>query len=177
MFKPLDEVLRPDERHAYFRTPAGNVATLAHHYRDVAVITLTAGTPDSVRQVFDRGRNAYLYSWFDYELGAAAEMLVFSALELGLRHRFGIENEERSPGLVQLYRRAVSECIFDPDPPGNRNEMALLAGHVRNTWAHGSTHVHDPGSVVGIIRMCAKHINKLFPVLATKPPDVAPVQT
>jgi hypothetical protein len=162
MFKELKDVTTPDERHRYFVTPGTHQPmTLAHHHRDAAAITLAPGARPEVTEVFDRARNAFVYSWFDYDLGGAAELLAFGAMEQALKRHYGIGDDKRSPGLQNLYGRAVADGLFPPDPPSPAMSTAELVAHVRNEWAHGKAWVHDPGSVMTVLRMCASRINEL----------------
>lgn len=162
MFKPFEEITEADERHANFVTPDSQRVTLAHHHGDVATITLSGLAPEGVRVFFDRARNAYLYTWFDYDLGGAAELLAFGALEQALKVYFNVRPDDRS-GLGKLYQQAVAAGLFPTDPPPPAMSTAMLVAHVRNTWAHGSEHIHTPSMVINMLQMCADRINTLFP--------------
>lgn len=167
MFKSLDQILEADERHRYFVTSDLRRMTLQLHHADVARVTLKEGAPDEVRQMFDRARNAFVYSWFDYDLGGLAELLAFGALEQALKSWAGVAPGKSSPGLHNLYQLAVDRGLYPKDPPPPALPTAKLMASVRNEWAHGSMHVHDPGMVLTVLRMCADRINVLFNAAAT----------
>lgn len=162
MFKPFNLITEADERHAYFRTSDLQPVTLADHYADAEMITLSDSAPATVRAIFDRARNGYLYAWFDYDLGGTSELLAFGALEQGLKAYFNLGSDDSS-GLARLYERAVEAKVFPADPPNVNISTAKLIASVRNNWAHGCDYVHDPNMVLRILGLCAERINALFP--------------
>jgi hypothetical protein len=81
--KALSEVCAPDARQAAF------VGTLADTHAILTQITLHAGVPINVRQLFETAKNVSLYSWFVYRFHQVAESVAYSALEMALRERAG----------------------------------------------------------------------------------------
>src|SRR6266481_1854267 len=114
--KPKDQINVPDERQRAFVHPDTlEPITFEHHYKEVEEVTLSPTAPVEVIDAFDRARNAFLYSWFVYELGSLAEMQGYSTLELALRIRFKIRAGKRAPGLNELLGKAITQgIVFDP---------------------------------------------------------------
>jgi hypothetical protein len=78
----------------------------------VAGIELGPHVPVAIREQFDTARNAFVYSWFAYELATLAEQHCFATLEMALRQRHqpgAPPNTARSPGLDKLLKLAVKE--------------------------------------------------------------------
>jgi hypothetical protein len=114
--KPRDQINVPDERHrAFVRLETLEPVTFEQHYEEVEAITLSAAAPLEVIDAFDRARNAFLYSWFVYELSSLAEMQAYATLEMALRMRFKIPAGKNAPGLNGLLGKAISQgVISDP---------------------------------------------------------------
>ena len=53
----------------------------------VAPFELASSVPEEIRWQFDTARNAFVYSWYCYDLVTLAEMHAYGALENGLRIR------------------------------------------------------------------------------------------
>lgn len=160
-FKPFDELLKPDPRFA--NLSAGDPADLwrrmafQDHYGMAEEITLTASTPDDVREMFDRARHTFVFAWFDYELTVVADQYAFATLEGALRAYFGT-----SKTLRPLLDRAVSEGIIPKHLPSGY-ETATYVAMLRNHLAHGNNMFGTPGMSATTLGMCAEMIRKLFP--------------
>src|SRR3546814_19147497 len=99
MLKSVDQVLKPDPLVASTCGRDGRAPlTVEEHHYAVAQITLSNSVPAVAGEAFDRARNAFLYAWFSYDLGALAEEQAIFSVELA-------RSEERSVG-----RGSVSTC-------------------------------------------------------------------
>ncbi|MGB8898825.1 MAG: hypothetical protein WCC90_06090, partial [Methylocella sp.] len=80
----------------------------------IAKIELTPQVPERIRNEFDKARNAFLYSWFSYELATLAEHQSFATLEMALREK----STERDPafsaprGLKKLLNSAKERGLL-----------------------------------------------------------------
>lgn len=93
MFRPVADILQPDPRHennVYYNQATGQSRAV----RVADWHTLIAKqVPERIRNEFDKARNAFLYSWFSYELATLAEHQSFATLEMALREKL----TERDP--------------------------------------------------------------------------------
>src|SRR3546814_14642930 len=90
MLKSVDQVLKPDPLVASTCGRDGRAPlTVEEHHYAVAQITLSNSVPAVAGEAFDRARNAFLYAWFSYDLGALAEAQAIFSVELALRQRLG----------------------------------------------------------------------------------------
>jgi hypothetical protein len=85
MFGSSADILKPDPRHeseALYDQGTGQTqnATVADWHALIAGIELTPQVPERIRNEFDKARNAFLYSWFSYELATLAEHQGFATL-------------------------------------------------------------------------------------------------
>src|SRR3546814_1285552 len=98
MLKSVDQVLKPDPLVASTCGRDGRAPlTVEEHHYAVAQITLSNSVPAVAGEAFDRARNAFLYAWFSYDLGALAEAQA-------------IRSEEHTSELQSLMR--ISYAVF-----------------------------------------------------------------
>jgi hypothetical protein len=80
----------------YYSGEAGFVgSSLEQLHQDVSKLELPKYVPESVRRCHDAIRNAYIYSYFSYDLLTLAASQTFPCLELALRLRIGKQFEGR----------------------------------------------------------------------------------
>lgn len=161
MLKSLDQIRQPDPLVARTCGRDGRAAlTLEEQHDWVAGIELSPLVPEAARQVFDRARNAFVYAWFSYELGALAEGQALFSVEFALRLRLGDrahENDTLSP----LIEKAIKDKVIQENPLGLL-PRALVFRTMRNEWAHGSSHIHSPVMTLDLMRACADLISEAF---------------
>jgi hypothetical protein len=93
MLKDTENLRFPDP---YYSGDAGFVGTtLEQLHQDMNGLELPAYVPKSVRGCHDALRNAYVYSYFSYDLLTLAASQTFPCLELALRLRIGSQFEGR----------------------------------------------------------------------------------
>jgi hypothetical protein len=176
MLKPADALLEPDPRHHdAFRCDAETEIVRRICMEDlrgiVAAIELSERVPHDIRQQFDIARNAFVYSWFVYELSTLAEQQCFATLEMALRHRLGpyaTAGATRSPGLHRLIKSAIKSGWLRREhfmiaSATNGSALSLLdfIAPLRNHAMHGNTQLLPQGTS-DIIRLCADVIERLF---------------
>jgi hypothetical protein len=162
--KPRDQINVPDERHGAFVHPETlEPITFDDHYKEVEALTLSSAVPFQVVDAFDRARNAFLYSWFAYELGSLAEMQGYAALEMALRMRFNCQAGKRAPGLYGLLNKAITEGIVQDRQSRFKGGIASFVSAMRNTWGHGTDNLLDPSMTIRSLQLSAELINQLFP--------------
>ena len=162
--KPRDQIHVPDERHRAFVHPDTlEPITFDDHYSGVEALKLSSVVPFQVIDAFDRARNAFLYSWFVYELGSLAEMQGYAALEMALRMRFNCQAGKRAPGLYSLLSKAITEGIILDPQSRIKGGIASFVSSMRNTWGHGTDNVLDPSMTIRSLQLSAGLINQLFP--------------
>jgi hypothetical protein len=124
----------------YYSGVAGFVgSTLEQLHQDMSKMELPASVPEAVRRYHDGARNAYIYSYFSYDLLTLAASQTFPCLELALRLRIGKQFEGR------VDRKGK------PRPPAMLGELleaaktqGLISGDIswinpmRKMFAHGS---------------------------------------
>lgn len=188
--KPLDEVLKPDERLRYFGY------TLEYVHASASAINLNPAAPENVHDQFTIAKNAYLYSWYVYSFLPVALLYSILAIELALNFRVKQANpamfaSNREPALFRLLsyalqQRWIVDNGFDiqvpddamvPDkiakqfpniPRDQRYSFTLLDVLVglRNDLAHG-TYMLVPG-IGPLLQRGAEIINQLFPEAESK---------
>lgn len=138
-------------------------------YDDVAGLSLPDSVPPVIRHQFDLARNAYLYSWFEYELTMLAEAHAFSVVEMAVKHRTTIANQGGTApnGLRAALRHAVrqgwlTETDFLYQSRGQQMSLIDDLVYMRNALAHGEPHLSPELSVM-VMRHCRDIISKLFP--------------
>ena len=137
MLKNVDDLLKADP---YYAGTAGFVgSTLEQLHQDMSALELPHSVPDSVRRCHDALRNAYVYSYFSYDLLTLAASQTLPCLELALRLRIGDQFEGRvdrkgkarpPPMLPELLEAATAKGLI----AGNTDWINPL----RKMWAHGS---------------------------------------
>jgi hypothetical protein len=177
MLKPSDALLEPDIRFrdlVFQSAETGDVRPLCmDDLRNmVAGIELGPHVPVAIREQFDTARNAFVYSWFAYELATLAEQHCFATLEMALRQRHqphAPPNTTRSPGLDKLLKLAVKEGwlrrddFVIPSISGSCQPACSLdlIPMFRNHLMHGNVHLL-PQATPDILRLCAQVMNRLF---------------
>src|ERR1700733_6210856 len=101
---------------------------------------LIPSVPEEVRWQFDAARNAFVYSWFCYDLATLAEMHAYGALENGLRLRAEAANAlPRRTGLQVFMNNACAHGWLvrsEWDVPGAPNLLDMVVS-LRNNIGHG----------------------------------------
>jgi hypothetical protein len=138
----------------------------------VAGIELGSHVPAEIREQFDTARNAFVYSWFVYELATLGEQQCFATLEMALRRRHqpaASPNTTRSPGLDKLLKLAVKERWLrredfampsfsgEGDPACSLDIIPMLRNHLM----HGNISLLPQGTPT-LLRLCAEVMNRLF---------------
>lgn len=175
MLKRLSEITTPDPRFAAMvvwrdgETPRS--ITLEDYYAGIAAISVSERSPESVRIVFERARNAFLYSWFAYDLTTLAAVQAYAALELALRERIGPKPDGRRwRGMRELMDHAREAGLLDgaclrglrgDDAEVSLDHFISYAALFRNELAHGSEHLNVPGAALAVLSDCAAIINHL----------------
>jgi hypothetical protein len=131
----------------------------------MAPLELLPSVPAEVRWQFDTARNAFVYSWYCYDLVTLAEMHAYGALENGLRLR--AERAKLLPkrkGLQALIKNAcdhgwLARSEWDaPDAPNVLDMIVLMRNHI----GHGQPQLLQRLSVESV-RLCMEILNRLFP--------------
>ena len=177
MLKQLSEVMQADPRFddmvAEITDTGVRLMTLEDYHADITSVELDARVPRDIRDAFDRARNAYLYSWFAYDLTTLAQAQGYAVLEFALRTRLGqVENGKRRAGLDQLIHAARVQGLLDGLKPldhvvetshgGDLTRLLDTMRRFRNELMHGSTHLNVPGEALYALRDCASVINHIF---------------
>jgi hypothetical protein len=161
MLKFVDQILNPDPLVASSRGRDGrSPLTVEEHHHAVAQIALSERVPAVAREAFDRARNAFLYAWFSYDLGALAEAQAIFSVELALRQRLG-ERAHPKDTISNLLEKAVKDHLVIDNPLGMPSIGSMFRA-MRNEWAHGSTHIHSPAMTLSLLESCASLINEAF---------------
>ena len=148
----------------YFAGAAGVVgSTLEQLHDDMRKLELPSYVPETVRRCHDAIRNAYIYSYFSYDLLTLAASQTFLCLEFALRLRIGKQFEGR------VDRRGR------PRPPAMLGELleaakaqGLISGDIswinpmRKMFAHGSDTVLNPPMFLAPFEVVTSMISDLF---------------
>jgi hypothetical protein len=155
MLKPLPAIYEPDEQfqHLSFHDQAAGIIRPIRAddiHGEVARIELNASVPAEVRYQFDVARNAYVYSWFVYDLAMLAEEHCYIVLEMALRHRAKLEGLTPSSTLKPYLQLALKRSwlrkddLEIPGPPTERPMSFLVElPRLRDRLLHGA---HPPFS-------------------------------
>lgn len=173
MLKSLPTICKPDERFqqlSFHDQAAGHTRPICAGdlYNQVIPIELSSAVPPEVRYQFDVERNAYLYSWFVYDLAILAEQHSYIVLEMALKHRAKSEGLKSNSTLKPYLQLAVKrgwlrrEDLDIPGAVGSRpmsflNELPRL----RDRLLHGNAHL-SPEFTLMMMQKCAELINKLY---------------
>src|ERR1700685_2379177 len=143
MLKDIRELHSPDP---YFTGDAGSFgSTLEELHEDMRKLQLPRYVPESVQRCHNAIRNAYIYSYFSYDLLTLAASATFPCLEFALRLRIGKQFEgrvdrkgkPRPPAMLgELLEAAKAQGLISGDVNGI-NQM-------RKMFAHGSDTVLNP---------------------------------
>lgn len=175
MWRDKADILKPDERFAHMvrgiHPQFGPIpVTIQDMYADVEGFTLASAVPEDVRKQWDVGRNAYVYSWFEYELMTLAEMRAFASFELAIRARAKLDNSGLK-GRATL-KPAVDHArdmgwLKDDDfgyVPTGAASVPFIDAMVmqRNHLMHGNPYLYQHGTLTAF-EFCFEAIGKLFP--------------
>ena len=161
MLKDIHGLRSPDP---YYSGEAGFVgSTLEQLHEDMRKLGLPARVPDSVRRCHDGVRNAYVYSYFSYDLLTVAASQTFPCLELALRLRVGKQFEGR------VDRKG------NPRPPVMLGELleackaqGLISCEIswinplRKMFAHGSDAILNPPMFLAPFEAVTSMIAEVF---------------
>lgn len=175
MWRDRCSILERDPRFAYMVSGVDPVlgiipVTIDHMYADIEPFALGAAVPEEIRRLFDIGRNAYVYSWFEYGLMTLAEMQAFAAFEMAIKSRAKIENSglKPKPSLkTAIHHARANGWLRDEDFGFTGNplqSMPVLDALVvqRNHIMHGNEHLYQHGTLIAF-DVCSRAINRLFP--------------
>lgn len=143
-------------------------------HRLVSPLQLGGFVPPEIREQFDKARNAFLYSWFAYDLATLAEQQTYAVIEMALRERLAADKSAvpNRSGLARLLKVAITRGWLAPAEfdTGGINLLNVLP-ILRNELAHGSTNLMPYGTP-DILRLGFEIICKLFPdQTGTTPPE------
>jgi hypothetical protein len=123
--KPFESITEPDERQKMF------VGTLEDLHAELSAITLHAGVPEKVRDLFDTAITLSLYSWFVYDLHPIADMTGFLALEAALKARAAHDPALADKRLRALMRHALAAGWLSDNRLSRREEIARMRAEDR----------------------------------------------
>jgi hypothetical protein len=143
MLKEVQKLRSPDP---YFSGEVGSVgSTLEQLHEDMRKLELPGYVPESVRRCHDALRNAYIYSYFSYDLLTLAASQTFPCLEFALRLRLGKQFEGRVDRKGKPRPRPMLPQLLEAG-----KERGLISGDIswinvmRKMFAHGSDTVLNP---------------------------------
>jgi hypothetical protein len=161
MFRDVDQLRLPDP---YYSGEAGFIgSTLEQLHQDMRVLELPPDVPESVRRYHDGIRNAYVYSYYSYDLLTLAASETFPCLELALRLRVGDQFQgrldrkgkpRRPPTLPDLLDAATEQGLISCD--------VWWVNPMRRMFAHGSDAVLNPPLFLGPFKDVTEIIAELF---------------
>jgi hypothetical protein len=126
-------------------------------------LELPGYVPDGVRRCHDGMRNAYIYSYFSYDLLTLAASQTFPCLELALRLRIGKQFEgrvdrkgkPRPPAMLgELLEAAKAQGLISGD--------IISINPLRKMFAHGSDTVLNAPMFLGPFETVTSMITELF---------------
>ena len=160
MLKSADNLRSPDP---YSSGEAGFIgSTLEQLHQDMSKLALPNSVPDSVRRYHDGIRNAYIYSYFSYDLLTLAASQTFPCLELALRLRVGAPFEGRVDRDGRPRPAMFGELLEVAQ------DQKLLSGDItwikplRNMFAHGSDTVLNAPMFLSPFEAATGMIAQLF---------------
>lgn len=133
MLKSLPTIDEPDDRFrhlSFHNQAAGHIRPLcvSDLHNDVSPIEISSAVPPEIRYQFDVARNAYLYSWFVYDLAVLAEQHSYIVLEMALRHRAKSEGLSSDSTLKPYLQLAIKRGWFrkeDLEIPGTSGSRPM----------------------------------------------------
>jgi hypothetical protein len=136
MLKDFHNLRSPDP---YYSGAAGFVgSTLEQLHDDMSPTELPDYVPESVRRYHDGLRNAYLYSYFSYDLLTLAASQTFPCLELALRLRVGTPLEGRVDRRGKPRPAMLGELLEIAQAQGLISGDISWINPLRKMFAHGS---------------------------------------
>lgn len=161
MLKPVHGLRSPDP---YYSGAAGVVGSnLEQLHHDMSRLQLPDDVPHGVRRCHDAIRNAYIYSYFSYDLLTLAASQTFPCLELALRLRIGKQFENRvtrkgrprPPAMLgELIEAAKAQGLISADI-GWINPL-------RKMFAHGNDAILNPPMFLAPFEAVTSIIAELF---------------
>ncbi len=178
MLKSPDQILESDARFTNMvggldETGTIRMMSIIDLHALVEPLRLEPAVPVDIHEQFDKARQAFIYSWFAYDLVSLAEQQGYQTLELALREKLPAAErkkaDEKRWGLGKLLERAVAHrwlvrADFEAPPhyPGGPKICLLdMIAMFRNELAHGSRNLFPNGSLE-MLRLCAEILNRLF---------------
>lgn len=175
MWRNVEDILKPDDRFDNMcrgidpklgPIPVG----IQDMYGDVEAFTLGEAVPEDIRRQWDIGRNAYIYSWFEYDLMTLAEMRAFAAFELAVRTRAKKENSDLKPKatLKPVVDHARKHGWLKDEDFGfiwnGATQFPFIDAMVmqRNQLMHGNPYLSQHGTLMAF-QFCFDAIQTLFP--------------
>jgi hypothetical protein len=139
MLKDVRRLLSPDP---YYSGEAGFVgSSIEQLHQDMNGLELPEHVPESVRRYHDGIRNAYVYSYFSYDLLTLAASQTFPCLELALRLRVGGPLEGRVDRRGKPRPAMFAELLDIAQAQGLISGDIFGIAKLRNMFAHGSDSV------------------------------------
>jgi hypothetical protein len=161
MLKEVQNLQAPDP---YYSGAAGFIgSTLEQLHLDVSELGLPAYVPDSVRRSHDAIRNAYIYSYFSYDLLTLAASQTFPSLEYALRLRIGSQFEGRLDRRGKLRPPVMLQELLEA-----AKDQGLISGDIgwinplRKMFAHGSDTVLNAPMFLTPFQVVTTMIIELF---------------
>jgi hypothetical protein len=161
MLKDFRDLLSPDP---YYAGTVGFIgSSLESLHDDMDALELPDHVPNEVARCHDAIRNAYIYSYFSYDLLTLAASQTFPCLELALRLRVGHQFAGRvytkngrpnPPKLSELLEAAYKQGLIT-------GAFGLIAP-LRNMFAHGSGTVLNPPMFLEPFKLVTEIIAELF---------------
>ena len=160
MLKYAQDLLKPDP---YYSGEAGFVgSSMERLHDDMLRLDLPITVPKEVRLSHDAVRNAYIYSYFSYDLLTLAASQSFPCLELALRTRIGNQfagrvdrkGKPRPAMLNELLEKAKEQKLISVD--------ITHLSQLRNEFAHGSEIVLNPPLFLSTFAVVTDIIAELF---------------
>jgi hypothetical protein len=178
MWRDKADILKPDPRFGHMvrgiSPQFGPIPiTIQDMYGDVEKFTLREPLPEEVRQQFDIGRNAYVYSYFEYDLMTLAEMRAFASFELAIRSRATKEQsglKPKTPLQLAINHARARGWLKDEDfgfIPTGAKPLPFIDAMVmqRNHLMHGNPYLYQNGTLTAF-QFCYDAITRLFPSTA-----------
>jgi hypothetical protein len=161
MFKDAHSLRSPDP---YYSGAAGLIgSTLEQLHQDMSKLELPESVPESVKRCHDGIRNAYIYSYFSYDLLTLAASQTFPCLELALRRRVGSQFEGRldrkgKPMPPAMLRKLLDAALAQGRISGNIGWI----NPIRKMFAHGSETVLNAPMFLDPFEAITAMIGQLF---------------